>query len=265
MLVAALPISADRWRIALFDLAGGTSRWLVPDTGVSEGTPIFAPDSTEVLFVRRGASGDRGVFSVSLNGSSETLVRPPARLGALATLSGATPDGLLLGADQFNGSLAWVRDRANGRETSFGACCSVIVAARAANPRLLLNVTTSSVAPRTSHVALADARDGAVREVLPRYVSQASFDPAGTSVVFPDTSTGDGGGLVVLDVSTQTLRPLVGTEGARSPIWLLAGIVYVIYHPDAGQTDVRVVPTGGAPVLVRTLPGSVRDMRAVVP
>lgn len=269
-IVLALHTSATTSRLAILDLKSGATRWLTPDLGANEVSPVWSGDGGSVYFGRWDTNGDKGVLRIAADGTQVAIVRPPANPsdGSLSTVSRVTADGVVIGAQQFNGPVPWVRDLATGRERSFGVRNADVSAWRSTRPRALVRATTNIGAPGEGYVALWDDVDGTVTKIFDRPVRGADFDPRGTRIVMSvQLAPSDPIRLVVMDANGGNRKSLEGTEDAHSVRWLDVGVVYPVERATpTGPTDVRLVaPEGGASRRLYVADGRVSRIRVVAP
>lgn len=255
LIALALATSATTRNIALLDLAAGTARWvLTPGAGGSAaGAPAWAADGNS-LYYGSSDSSTRGVSHVGVDGTALPAVPLDPAFGALLSVSRVTPEGTLIGADEFNGPTVWAVDLATGRKVSFGERNSALVAWRSSSPRALVSAVTSVVAPGAGYLALWDDATGKKTVILTEPVAGADFDPTGRRIVAAVTDRADQQlRLRVMNLDGSGATTLAGTENARDPIWTDGGIVYHTYAP-AGPNEVTIVPLGGGSprVLYRT-------------
>lgn len=260
LIAVAVPTSATTSRLALLDLRSAQARWLTPDLHANEITPIWSgPDS---LLFGRSDSRDAGILRISADGSKLTPIRPSPASGAVSSLTLVGPQGMLVGADQFNGAHPWVRDIASGRENALSVCCGTVQAWRAARPRALIDVTTDTLAPPKGYLALWDDTTGAVTKLTDVPVGRADFDPTGTRVVYAtQTAPSDPPHLVVMDLASAQARALAGSDGAQEPRWLSTGIVYLTRLNGSDQFALRM--TAPSDHVVMSGAGAFRGMAVV--
>lgn len=260
-LVVSLATSDTTSRLAVIDLARAQVRWLTPDLHLNETTPIWISGGKQVAFGRNDEHGDLGVFAVEADGSGLTSLRSPSRSGSLSTLTRMTADGLLIGADQFNGPHPWVLDPKTSHESSLSLCCGKVQAWRSARPRALVGVTTQTTAPVQGYLALWDDIDGRVVRLTDLSTGQADFDPSGTKVVFAEANATSSSPLAVVDLATGDHAILTGTDGAQAPLWTEPGILFVLPNPQ-GFT-LKLSAADGATRSLLSSSGSFAGLRIV--
>lgn len=250
-MVFSLATSVTTHRLAIWDPAQLRAEWLTPDLQLEDRAPLWSRDGRSAYFARWGlSSGDHGVLNVGADGTSLPRIRGPSTaFGSLTSISAVTPDGVLIGADEFNGPTPWVQDLATGRTRSFGGHNANVLAWRATRPRALVGVTTNFVAPGEGYLALWDDLDGSVKRLYERPVAGADFDPTGTRVVIATDGRASDRRLrlTVMDATGASARALGGTEDARSPRWLAQGILYFTYREQEDRMDLRLIaPSDGS-------------------
>lgn len=268
-IVASLPTSASTARLAILDLGRGDARWLTPDLGLREVSPAWSADGSAVYFGRSDLSGDKGLFRVAADDGGLATVRAAGTDGTVSGVTSVTKDNVLLGTEQLNGSKPFVLDLGSGRERSFETWNSTLWSWRSARPRGLVGALTNIAAPGAGYLALWDDVDGTVKRILSTPVGGADFDPAGKGVVAAARLAPDAPSrLVVMGVDGANAMQIDGTDGARDPIWLDLGIVYVVYFGSTAPapSEARVVaPTGGASRTLYTTSGQITRGRVVGP
>lgn len=260
-LVLAVTVGTTTSRLASVDLGHGTKAWLTVSPQMLT-TPAFSSDGRSVLYASYTSSGDDGVTRVALDGSALTAARPPTTaFGSLSSVRFETRDGVLAGADEFNGPTAFLRDLATGRERSFGAHYSNVEAWRAVRPRALVSVYTRIDAPGAGYLALWDDVDGSAETILNRPVSGADFDPAGVRIVAAAISEGTSR-LVLLPGPLAKVIP--DSEGASWPRWTATGIVYTVNRPTGSELRIYSFTDGSTTVLLRSA-GQMSSAKIVSP
>jgi hypothetical protein len=269
-IVFALATGPTGRRLALWELSSPRAEWLTPEprTHTEEGSPLWSRDGRSVSFTRWGLSiGDYGVLSIRLDGTELPPLRGPSTVfGATSSISAITPDGVLVGADEFNGSTPWIRELATGRDRSLEIHDAQVLAWRASRPRGLVGVTTARLAPGGGYVALWDDIDGSLRRILERPAAGADFDSSGERVVIASDAFASDGRLrlAVTDATGAHARILTGTEDARAPRWLAQGILYLTFRDQPDHMELRLVaPSGGPPTVVYSVDGRLSGMRIV--
>lgn len=263
----ALATGATTRRIALLDLAGGRVRWLTtPGAGESDGGPAWAADGNSLYYGTSDPSAGRGIPHVALDGTALPAIHPATSFGSLLSVSRVTPDGVLIGADEFNGPTVWAMDLATGQKVSFGEHYSVLWAWRPTKPRGLVSALTNILAPGAGYLALWDDVTGAKTVLFSEPVAGADFDPTGTRIVAAITDPADQQiRLSVMNADGSSRTTLAGTDNARNPLWTEAGIAYDTYVP-AGPNEVRIVsPSGGASRTLYTTTGTIQRMQLIAP
>lgn len=245
--------SSPRTRIAALNFQTGALGWVTPDEAlVQQRSPRWSNDGTVVYYTRTSFDGlaDLGVYRVRVDGSNLTQLRP-ATDERPADVIGLTPDGLglVLSKSQEGGSLdildlntRLVRSRAGG---------GFVESWRPQRPRALVSVGGPAVG-RTQLVVWDDQvpANAGTAVVTQSLVFGADWDPTATRVVTAMSSGIIGSTppqLVTMDPNGQNKTTLAGTDGASSPYWLRAGIVYLYATSFARPSEVRLAqPTGTA-------------------
>ena len=267
ILAIALATGATTRRIALLDLASGRARWLTtPGAGESDGVPAWAADGDSLYYGTSDPSARRGVPHVALDGAVLQAAHPAPSFGSLLSVSWVTPDGVLIGADEFNGPTVWAMDLATGQKVSFGEHNSALWAWRSNRPRALVSALTNIAAPGSGYLALWDSVTGGKTTILSEPVAGADFDPTGTRIVAAITDPTDHQvRLSVMNTDGSGRSVLAGTDNARSPLWTESGIAYTTYVP-AGPNEVRIVsPGGGASRTLYTTTSTIQRMQLIAP
>ena len=267
-LALALATGIVTRRIALIDLAGGQARWLSAASAAGGvGSPVWAADGRSLYFGASDPAGSSFVIAHSgLDGTALPPVQPVVPFGSSLSVSRVTSDGLLIGADEFNGATVWAVDLATGQKISFGEHNSALWAWRSARPRGLVSALTNIAAPGAGYLSLWDGVTGAKTVLLSEPVAGADFDPTGMRIVAAVTDGADRQiRLAVLDADGSGRRVLAGTDNARLPLWTESGIAYATYVP-AGPNEVRIVsPAGGGSRTLYTTMGTIQRMQLVTP
>jgi hypothetical protein len=275
-------------RLALWDAANGTLRWLTPldDPGPVDGTnlsfPTFSADSREVFFVRaRYAQGvgssDLGIWRIGTDGTGLAQVRPPAA-GMLGThLHGVTPDGrgLVWGRQGLEGATVVVLDRSTRAERELGCCLARIEAWRDERPRALVTRHGGDVSS-ASLILWDDLAPSSERLLYGpnAIVWGADWDPRSEGVVAAVGAEFGKQQLVIFNQAGIALETLSQTIGAARPRWEPEGIVYEQWLPrDSGARrlvteprEIRVIDSGGGdPQTLLSGRGSVRLVAVVRP
>jgi hypothetical protein len=245
-IAVGVPVGSTNRRLATVELTSGTARWLTA-TPQMLGTLAWSYDERSIYFGSYTSAGDIGVSRIAADGSPLASVRGPGPFGSLSSVGFETADGTLVGADEFNGPTAWVRDLATGRERSFGAHYSLVESWRSIRPRALVSVLTRIAAPGAGYLALWDDVDGSPTTILSKPVNGADFEPGGLRIVAAAPFTADGSRhLAILNADGSLASLLAGTEHARKPVWRRSGIVYTTYQ-EGGPNELRIVsPAGGS-------------------
>jgi Tol biopolymer transport system component len=267
LLALALGTSFTTRRIAFFDLARGQARWLTtPGAGESAGLPVWAADGSSLYFGTADPSAVPGISHVTLDGATLQAIHPTVSFGSLLSVSRVTTDGVLIGADEFNGPTVWALDLATGQKVSFGEHNSVLWAWRPTRPRGLVSAFSNIAAPGAGSLNLWDGVTGAKTVILPEPVAGADFDPTGTRIVAAITDRADQQiRLNIMNADGSGRRVLAGTDNARSPIWTESGIAYDTYVPE-GLNEVRIVsPSGGGSRTLYATTGTIQRMQLIAP
>lgn len=241
-----------RTRIAALNLQTGAVGWVTPDEPtVSQRSPWWSNDGTVVYYSRATLDGltDQGVYRVRVDGTNLTQLRPPSTSRAV-DIVGLTLDGLSLVLSQARqgGSLD-VLDL-NARTVRSGPDGGFVEAWRPQRPRALVSIGGPAVG-RTSLELWDDLATTAATPaplVTQSLVFGADWDPTATRVVValsPGISGNQPPQLVLMDATGQNRTTLAGTDGASSPYWLRAGVVYLYTTSLARPTEVRLAQTTG--------------------
>lgn len=244
--------SATRTRIAALNLQTGAVGWVTPDEpAVSHRSPWWSNDGSVVYYTRTSPDGstDQGVYRVRVDGTNLAQLRPPSTNRSV-DIVGLSPDGLSLVLSQVRegGSLE-VLDL-NTRAVRSGSDGGFVEAWRPQRPRALVSIGGPAVG-RTSLVLwddLATAPSTPASLATASLVFGADWDPAASRVVVA-LSSGTSGNqppqLVVMDANGQNRTTLAGTDGASSPYWLRAGVVYLYATSFARPSEVRLAQPAG--------------------
>jgi len=242
-----------RTRIAALNFQTGALGWVTPDeTSAQQRSPRWSNDGTVVYYTRTSSDGlsDLGVYRVRVDGSNLTQLRAATDDRAVDVM-GLTPDGvgLVLSKSQEGGSLD-ILDL-NTRLVRSRAAGGFVESWRPQRPRALVSVGGPAVG-RTQLVVWDDQvpANAGTAIVTQSLVFGADWDPTATRLVTAMSSGIIGTAppqLVTMDPNGQNKTTLVGTDGASSPYWLRAGIVYLYATSFARPSEVRLAqPTGTA-------------------
>lgn len=271
-LVASIPLAYSPTitsRLAVWDLRTGALRWITPeDDGVDTRRPRWSADGAFVYYsrVRWPASGaaaqppDLGVFRVRADGSDARRIHDPAPTGKVGAPEAVTDDGVLLWwlmSAGSEGATLEAFDLTSGRGRSSGQCAR-FMSWRSARPRALLETAVCAVGPDLRSVALWDDVAGALTVLTPKEDTRgADWDLSGTRVVVALRSGSGPYGLATMDTAGGARTRLAGTDNARDPRWLRAGIAYLwsnAEHHAAAAGDAGDFWSFTAPYEVRLTP-----------
>jgi len=265
-LVVAVNIALAPSRLATWDLRTGAQRWITPEDGVAAMSPRWSSDGAFVYFGRVGGSAraaDLGLFSVRADGSDlrRILDLPAGKVGFPEFVS---DQGVLfwrrvnVGTE---GATLEALDLASGRPRSVGPCLDVR-SWRPTQPRALLQTAVCAVGPQLLGLMLWNDVSGTLTPLTDPSTELslgADWDPTGTQIVasLRGRSGTEPPALVTMAASGAARTRLQGTENARDPLWLRAGIAYIsslVTRACAECLDfgppyeIRLIaPDGGAP------------------
>lgn len=277
--VASYDGAGNEARLAVWEAATGTTRWLTaPDGEQTQGDtaaewPVWSADGSEVFFhrirYRQGAANeDLGMWRIKVDGTGlALLMAPPANAPMGVMIHGVTPDGRGLvwgrvGMNIVNGqsegmtTSVEILDLTTRAQRSLRCCTGGVASWRAARPRALVIADGERFAQR--RLMLWDDAALTERALLgPQWMHGADWDPQGQRIV---VASGDGldQPLSIIDVDGRTVATLPSTEGATRPRWDAAGIVYDQWvrrptDPKPTLGEIRVVdPNGGPPATLFT-------------
>ena len=220
---------------------------------LSQRTPIWSNDGTVVYYTRTtlGDGADLGIFRVRVDGTSLTQLRAPSNDGPIR-LRGLTPDGLGLVLartvvsgviDVLDLNTRAIRSFVNPPFDREGARPGGEVTSwRPQRPRALVSFGGAAGGPRI-YVWDDQAPPASPAPLLPDQTYGADWDPTGTRIAVARSVANGPVELVIVDANGQNPSPLPGTDAARSPYWLRAGIVYL--YGTRMATEVRLAPVGG--------------------
>ncbi|MEP6693017.1 MAG: hypothetical protein ABJB39_00055 [Chloroflexota bacterium] len=264
-LAAALPITTNTSRIAIWEPASGTTRWLTAEEpGVMHITPIWSEDGSLIYYAASAFNAqinrmmDLGIFSVRADGKLKTRVRAPEENGA--QLRGITPDGHGLWWDRIRaGGAVEVLDLASGQNHSFDETTTArVLSWRRAQPRALVMVGGCCAGRPGGSLALWDDTTGSSKTMVgpqstpPAAVISAAWEPNGArfaAVVL--AGLGYLGSVVIYGADGQRMAPVAGTDDAQEVLWLPPGIAVKRVMPTGGMEIVLIPPSGETLVLYR--------------
>jgi hypothetical protein len=263
VMAAALMTTARTSRIAIWDLATGTTRWLTEDEpGVQHSTPVWSEDGAFVYYAahmysaQTNTSTDLGIFRIRSDGTGKTRVRAPEENGA--QLRGVTPDGRGLVWDRIRaGGAVEVLDLVSGQNRSFDeTTTATLLSWRRAQPRALVMVGGCCAGRPGGSLALWNDATGSSKILIgaastpPIRVLSASWEPRGArfaAAIIESPTIDYFGTISIFDSDGRRLAALAGTDGTRQVLWLPMGIVFVRPR-DTGGTEIMIVPeSGGQP------------------
>jgi hypothetical protein len=278
VLAVALAINANTARIAIWDLASGTTRWLTEEEpGVMQSTPVWAEDGSLLYYAAHTFAAqtgfvDLGIFRVRGDGAQKTRVRGPDQNGA--QLRGLTPDGRGLVWDRIRaGGAVEVLDLASGVNHSFDETTTAAVASwRRVQPRALVIVGGCCAGRPGGSLAIWNDATGSSKMLLgiestpPVAVTSAAWEPSGArfaAAVVDRASTGYFGSIFTYDADGRQLAAVAGTDGAERVMWLPMGIVFTRASGARGTEIVLTSETGRTQVSLSQGPSSI-FIRSVV-
>lgn len=241
-------------RIAVFDIAAATARWIT--SGGSDAlayAPVWSSDGGSVFFAGGPAgTSTETVERIGADGQGLVTIAQPDRFGGLV---GITPDGrgLIWSRGQAGGS-AEILDIATGTNTHL-ADVARIASWRAQQPRVLLSVGGCCAGrPAGSLVAFDDvaltSRVIADRSPFGTVAfGSGAWDPTGTRVAaarYDDTTPYDAM-LAIIDVATGTVQPISDVLGVGVILWADEGIIVTRSLTRSATTDLVLVPPRGGP------------------
>lgn len=249
-LVAAVRTSDGGVRLATWDIAAGTGRWITPlGPNAFVSSPIWSKDGLSIFF----ASAESGALSqIGADGQGQATIARLDRFGGPMEL---TPDGrgLIWSKGQEGGS-AEIFDLGTGTNRHL-ADVAQVVSWRAQQPRILLKVGGCCAGrPGGSLVAFDDAAmtSRAIADQTPNanvaFLS-GGWDPAGTRIAawkYDDLASSEAS-LVIIDTGSGEIRKISDLVGHGVVLWLNEGIIVTRTLSRNGTTDVAfVLPAGGA-------------------
>jgi len=247
-----------RTRIAALNFQTGALGWVTPDEPfVSQRSPRWSNDGTVVYYTRTSFDGaaDLGIYRIRIDGSNLTQLRAPSSDGSIQ-VTGLTPDGVGLVISRSGlGGIVDILDlntrliRSYGTPGTSARPTGLVESWRPQRPRALVGI--GGPAGGLTEVTLWDDLAPAASPApvaSQTLVFGADWDPTATRVVLAMSANSNARPqLVTMDPSGQNRTTLSGTDGASSPYWLRAGIVYLYATAFARPTEVRLAqPTGTA-------------------
>jgi hypothetical protein len=243
-------------RIAVWDIAAATSRWVTAaGPGALAYSPIWSTDGNSIFFFGTpGGTNTGAVRRIGADGQGPTTIAGPApdRFGGLV---GITPDGRgLIWSGGGEGGSAEILDIATGTNRHVGDNVR-IVSWRTQQPRILLMVGGCCAGrPAGSLVAFDDAAmtSRPIAQLGPNGnpgFGAGAWDPSGTRVaawMYGDPAASDAS-LAIIDAGTGTIQPISDVLGIGTVLWLDEGIVVTRTHARSATTDVVLVPPKGGP------------------
>jgi dipeptidyl aminopeptidase/acylaminoacyl peptidase len=265
-IVASLATSPGSTRLAVWEPATATARWLTPDDGSLPQSAVWSPDGTFVYYAVAPHTCSGPCFSmweIRADGTGRRQIYGPAeRFGQPLFV---TPDGrgLVWSRGQAGGSTD-VLDIASGGNRAFpgGGGATQRAGWRTQRPRaLVLTGTCCAGIPRGELSLWDDVDVGVTTLVGPRAadelgVSTAVWDPDGKRIAVTAVHPGTGGSfmssIVILDGRQRT--PLSGTDDLIVFDWVREGLIALRVRPEAGASEVVLVsPDSGKTTVVHTL------------
>jgi hypothetical protein len=264
---APLPSS----RLALWNLRSGILSWLSPeDPGGVAQAPVWSPDGGTVYYgaARYGSNqqlSDLGIFRIRRDGGQPQQLLPalPAGMPPLVSIPlRVTDEGLLIWGRAYEGSSLEVTELATGRQ-HMRLECAALLSWRPTRPRALVDAPACGTGSG-GRALLWDEVSGEQKQLVDPSRERgagADWDPTGTRIVLSTRATtrDDPFRLVVSDAQGEGRRTVGGSEHARMPLWLRAGIAYVWAMPEPDDPtlpfarlrppyELRVIsPDGGTP------------------
>ena len=249
-------VTTPRLRIAALNFQTGAAGWVTPnEPTLTQRTPVWSNDGTVVYYTKTslGEESDLGIFRIRADGTNLTQLRGPSNDGAIR-LWGLTPDGLGLVlsrtivsgiVDVLDLNTRAIRGFVNPPYDRVGERPGGEVSSwRPQRPRALVSFGGPAGGPRV-YVWDDLAPPASPAPLLPDETYGADWDPAGTRIVVARSLPNGPVELVTVDASGQNPTRLPGTDAARSPYWLRAGIAYL--YGTRMATEVRLAqPTGTA-------------------
>jgi Tol biopolymer transport system component len=267
-IVASLATSPGSTRLAVWEPATATARWLTPDDGSLPQSAVWSPDGTFVYYAVAPHTCSGPCFSmweIRADGTGRRQIYGPAeRFGQPLFV---TPDGrgLVWRKGQAGGSTD-VLDVASGANRSFseGGTATEAAGWRASRPRALVIAGTCCAGMPLGEVHLWDDVGGAVTTIVgPRNVdtlgaASAVWDRDGKRIaataVHPLTGGSFKTSIVLLDETGRQRTPLSGTDDLIVTDWVREGVIALRARPDGGASEIVLVPPdGGRTTVVHTL------------
>jgi WD40 repeat protein len=278
VLAVALAISTNTARIAIWDLASGSTRWLTEEeSGVTLSTPVWSEDGSLLYYAAHTSAGqaglvDLGIFRVRSDGTQKTRVRAPDENGA--QLRGLTPDGRGLVWDRIRaGGAVEVLDLASGVNHSFDETTTAsVVSWRGTQPRALVMVGGCCAGRPGGSLALWNDATGSstmllgIQSTPPVAVTSAAWEPNGArfaAAVVDRASVNYFGSVLIYDADGEQLAAVAATDGAQQVLWLPMGIVFTRASGARGIEIVLASVNGGTQVSLYKDPSAI-FIRSVV-
>jgi Tol biopolymer transport system component len=243
-------------RIAVWEIATETTRWLTPDLSAA-GSPVWSPDGRFVYFVGPSdAPRDLAViafYRIGADGSDTRIVYHPDRNGDLA---GVTPDGRgLIWTRQQAGGSTDVVDIASGKNVGFDvAGASGSIAWRATRPRALVMSGGCCAGPGGGSLILWDDLAGTRTPLVEQSrtvaaAGSADWDPTGSRIAATiyDRSTliDVPPTLVSMDATGSDRVVIPNTDGASWVRWLPEGILFARAFPRHPNSEIVLTSANG--------------------
>lgn len=247
-----------RTRIAALNLQTGGLGWVTPDEpDVSQVTPWWSNDGTVVYYTRVSLDGstDMGVYRVRPDGTNLTQLRAPSSDGPIA-VTGLTPDGLglVLSRAIVSGYID-ILDLNTRQLRSFQTPATLngeragatVDSWRPQRPRALVSFGGPAGGAQLFLWDDLASPVSSPKPIVQGSVNGADWDPTATRIVVSLSLPNGSARLVTMDASGQGQTPLEGTDGASSPYWLRAGIVYLFASTTAPTSagEVRLAQPAG--------------------
>ncbi len=258
--MVALPTSANTGRLAIWDLAAGTTRWLADEEpGVWNATPVWSQDGSLIYFgvqtysAQANRTTDLGIFRIRSDGTGKMRIRGPDGNGA--QLRGLTPDGRGLFWQRIEaGGSAEILDLVSGQNHSFDENQNAgVVSWRRSQPRALVIAGGCCAGRPGGSLAAWDDTTGSSKMLLglqstpPLAVTSAAWEPNGSrfaAAVLDRASVAYFGSIFLYDPDGRQLAAVAGTDGAQQVLWVPMGIVFT-RAMDAGGVEIVLIPVGG--------------------
>lgn len=244
--------TAPGTRIATWDIAAATGRWLAPsDPSTLVASPIWSTDGTSLFFGSYDA-GRGGIRWIGADGRGLATIATPERFGQL---EGISPDGRgLIWTKGQEGGSAELLDIATGTSKHLDDVARV-VSWRAQQPRILVQSGGCCAGRPGGSLVLFDDVAMTSRVIAERSAfgtiafGGGAWDPTGTRIAagrYDETNPYDAS-LVIIDAATGVARPASDLVGVGNILWPAEGIVVSRGLARSATTEVVLVPPQGGP------------------